>query len=76
VAVRLTGADGTSLFVDTLRIPRPDVNKVMALPADKDVGFSRLMSVALAPGSYEASVGVVVGDVFRSCPFTKTIVVP
>lgn len=73
VAVRLTGADGTSVFVDTLRIPRPDVNKILALGDGADVGFSRLLPLELSPGSHEASVGVVVDGVFRSCPFTKSV---
>ncbi|MEQ1529466.1 MAG: hypothetical protein ABL925_09125, partial [Methylococcales bacterium] len=61
------------LYLETLRVPRPEVNAHFGILSQHDVGFSRIMLANLAPGNYEIGILQSKDGQYQSCQFKKTL---
>ncbi len=72
VVIRITNKDMDPLYLNTLKIPRPDVNRHYEMAEDIDIGFSRIIEEKIAPGNYEAEIVQSDGKNFKSCGVRKS----
>jgi hypothetical protein len=74
--VELRGAGGNSEIVDTLRIPRPDVNRALGAGSEADFGFSRLLPASLPSGVYSLAIIQRVDGQDIACAPLATLTIP
>jgi hypothetical protein len=68
----VSGREGPPLSLQALKVPRIDVNTHLSIPADDDVGFSRIVSGDLKPGDYTVQVVQYAGGRYSACGIGKT----
>lgn len=81
-----TGADGVFLaiqpdgkppvYLDTLRVPRLDVNKALNVDTSEDLGFSRVFATDLTAGKYKVSIILQSHGRSSACAFEKVLNIP
>ena len=71
VFVAITPDGKPSIYLDTLRVPRLDVNKVFTIDESDDLGFSRLFTTDLPTGEYTVSVIQRLDNRYSACPIQK-----
>lgn len=73
VIVKVSNKHMAPIYLQTLKVPRLDVNKNLKIPEDIDVGFSRIVQNKFKPGSYEVKLLEAVGNKLVSCGIRKSI---
>lgn len=71
----LSGQNGGPIYLEALKVPRPDVNLHLGISNRIDMGFSRLISSDLAPGEYDIGVVRYAAGQYQACQFNKKIAV-
>jgi len=66
---------GDPIYLDTISVPRSEVNSYYAIPDKQDVGFSLLTPNNLPKGQYSVTVGHYASGVLRSCQFGKELTI-
>ncbi len=70
-------ADGRDpVYLEALRVPRPDVNMAHRIAETIDAGISRIVLMTLAPGKYTVRLVSRGSDGDRACPLSATLTVP
>lgn len=73
VFVSITPEGKPSIYLDTLRIPRLDVNEVFKINESDDLGFSRSFVTDLPPGQYTVKVVQRLHNRYSACPIQKVV---
>lgn len=68
VYLALTHPGTVPIYLDTLRIPHLDANTSLGIRSDDDLGWSRVASIKLNPGEYDAILIQNRGDHAIVCP--------
>jgi hypothetical protein len=71
----LSSGYSAPVYLQTLKVPRLDVNKHLEIPRQIDAGFSRLISNNLKPGEYEVGIRQYADDQYQACQWKKKILV-
>ena len=76
IVLQISGKGRRSIFLQTLKVPRPDVNHALNVPDDADRGFSRIVANTFEPGEYDIAVLRDDGGTLRACGIQETIHIP
>ena len=68
VYVTMTRKGGETIYLEGLKVPRPDVNEYLGISKDVDAGFSRIALASFEPGEYEIGISQNQGWVARGLP--------
>ncbi len=76
VFVYLEQAGAAPIYMEALRLPRPDVNEALKQPMQNYSGFSRVLDTASLHGSYRVGVARTNGASLERCGFHKEVSFP
>jgi hypothetical protein len=75
VYVTLTPAQGKTVYVEALAVPRPDVKKAYGQPAMPDPGFSSVIGTSGLRGTYTVGVARSRAGHLEACPMNKSVTI-
>jgi hypothetical protein len=73
VFLRIAGKDAAPVYVQAMKVPRPDVSAHLKTPDELDAGFSSIVPNTFKPGDYELAIIQHVGGQYHSCGQRKVI---
>lgn len=74
VYISLSDDKGSTIYLESMHINRPDVNAHFGLDNEIDIGFSRLVNVSSFKGKYRLGVLRMYRGRFEKCQFNKHVI--
>lgn len=73
IVLRVSNKDIPPFYLQTLKVPRLDVNTPFGIHSDIDTGFSRVVENRFEPGVYDIELAGRFGNEFKSCGIHKAL---
>lgn len=75
VYLSLSKPGAETIYLNALKVPRPDVDAHLHISGENDAGFSRIIPASLPAGEYVVGVVQAKGERVELCQFNKKLVV-
>lgn len=73
IILRVSSKHMLPIYLQTLKVPKLDVNRRLKIVDDIDVGFSRVISNEFKPGTYEIELVQSIGNKLSYCGLRKSV---
>ncbi|WP_461515838.1 glycosyltransferase family protein [Porticoccus sp.] len=75
VYIIISNDGGDKSYFEALKVPRPDINRLLSVDDSNDAGFSAVIPAQLTPGEYRVNIMQSKEGVDETCQYNKRLVI-